>query len=268
MDYEEHDEGDDEMGISSEYVDQLGNSSANLASPAGAGSFRAKTGDGMGGSHHHYQGSGVRAGRKGGITSTNHAGTRYRECLKNHAVGLGGHTLDGCGEFMPAGEDGTLNALKCAACNCHRNFHRKETEESGAAAAAFMHPHSGSEATFSPYYYRTPAGYLHMTRPQLLALPSTSGGAGAHSRGDDQDDISNPSSCGGPPHSQPKSKRFRTKFTQEQKDKMLAFAERVGWRIQKQDEAAVLQFCEQTAVKRHVLKVWMHKNKYTLGKKP
>lgn len=165
MDYEEHDERDDEMGISSEYVDvdQLGNSSANLASPSGAGSFRAKTGDGMGGSHHHYQGSGARAGRKGGNISTNHAGTRYRECLKNHAVGLGGHTLDGCGEFMPAGEDGTLNALKCAACSCHRNFHRKEMEESGAAAAAFMDPHRGAEVHegWKSQYIGSPNGPPH-----------------------------------------------------------------------------------------------------------
>ncbi|CAN0877288.1 Zinc-finger homeodomain protein 4 [Linum grandiflorum] len=27
---------------------------------------------------------------------------------------------------MAAGEEGSLAALKCAACNCHRNFHRKE----------------------------------------------------------------------------------------------------------------------------------------------
>jgi ZF-HD class homeobox domain-containing protein len=63
-------------------------------------------------------------------------------------------------------------------------------------------------------------------------------------------------------------KRFRTKFSQEQKDRMLAFAERVGWRIQKHDEAAVQQFCDEVGVKRHVLKVWMHNNKHTLGKKP
>lgn len=35
---------------------------------------------------------------------------RYRECLKNHAVGIGGHALDGCGEFMPAGEEGILSS--------------------------------------------------------------------------------------------------------------------------------------------------------------
>ncbi|XP_015086489.1 uncharacterized protein LOC107029567 isoform X1 [Solanum pennellii] len=53
---------------------------------------------------------------------------RYRECLKNHAASMGGHALDGCGEFMPSGEEGTPGALKCAACNCHQNFHRKEID--------------------------------------------------------------------------------------------------------------------------------------------
>nr|GLL22145.1 zinc-finger homeodomain protein 2-like [Ipomoea trifida] len=31
---------------------------------------------------------------------------------------------------MPAGEEGSFDGLKCAACNCHRNFHRKEAAES------------------------------------------------------------------------------------------------------------------------------------------
>ncbi|KAJ4964290.1 hypothetical protein NE237_024229 [Protea cynaroides] len=169
---------------------------------------------------------------------------RYRECLKNHAVSIAGHAVDGCGEFMAAGEEGTLDALKCAACNCHRNFHRKETD-----GGSYHHQ-------FNPYY-RTPAGYLTVAphhRP--LALPSTSGG--------EQEDVSNPSGGSGGGGGGMK-KRFRTKFTPEQKNKMLAFAERVGWRIQKHDEAAVQQFCKETCVKRHVLKVWMHNNKHTLG---
>ncbi|KAA8547373.1 hypothetical protein F0562_003763 [Nyssa sinensis] len=56
------------------------------------------------------------------------ASIQYRECLKNHAASMGGHVLDGCGEFMPSGEEGTPGALKCAACDCHRNFHRKEAD--------------------------------------------------------------------------------------------------------------------------------------------
>jgi len=87
----------------------------------------------------------------------------------------------------------------------------------------------------------------------------------------EEEDMSNPSSSGGGfggGSGSGTKKRFRTKFTQEQKDKMLAFAEKLGWRIQKHDEAAVEQFCAETCVKRHVLKVWMHNNKHTLGKKP
>ncbi|XP_044488748.1 zinc-finger homeodomain protein 1-like [Mangifera indica] len=195
---------------------------------------------------------------------------RYRECLKNHAVGMGGHAVDGCGEFIAAGEEGTLDALKCAACNCHRNFHRKENTESstivgplGTGEVYFHHPHGhlhnpSQVPQFSPYY-RSPAGYLHLAaaghhRP--LALPSTSGGGGTHSR-EDQEDMSN---LGGVSR-----KRYRTKFTQEQKDKMLELAEKLGWRIQKHDEEIVQQFCEETGVKRHVLKVWMHNNKHTLA---
>lgn len=80
--------------------------------------------------------------------------------------------------------------------------------------------------------------------------------------------MSNPSSSGGGGGGGSSRKRFRTRFTQEQKDKMLEFAERVGWRIQKQDEGAVEEFCGEIGVRRQVLKVWMHNNKHTLGKKP
>uniref|UniRef100_A0A7N0ULM3 ZF-HD dimerization-type domain-containing protein n=1 Tax=Kalanchoe fedtschenkoi TaxID=63787 RepID=A0A7N0ULM3_KALFE len=186
---------------------------------------------------------------------------RYRECLKNHAVGSGGHALDGCGEFIAAGEDGTLESLTCAACNCHRNFHRKETDGESA-----FHPN----AQFSPYYHRSPPpGFLHMALPpsrRPLALPSR----------EEHDDMSNPSSSGGVggggrgAGSTPgggSKKRFRTKFTAEQKERMMELAERLGWRLQRQDDALVQQFCAENGLSRQVLKVWMHNNKNTLGKK-
>ncbi|KAF8398076.1 hypothetical protein HHK36_017003 [Tetracentron sinense] len=56
---------------------------------------------------------------------------KYKECRKNHAANIGGYAVDGCREFMAAGEEGTSAALKCAACSCHRNFHRRETETDG-----------------------------------------------------------------------------------------------------------------------------------------
>ncbi|KAG2714300.1 hypothetical protein I3843_03G023400 [Carya illinoinensis] len=53
---------------------------------------------------------------------------RYAECQKNHAASIGGYAVDGCREFMASGEEGTAAALTCAACNCHRNDHRREVE--------------------------------------------------------------------------------------------------------------------------------------------
>ncbi|XP_065876763.1 zinc-finger homeodomain protein 2 [Euphorbia lathyris] len=244
-DQEEHEE-EEEMGLPASY-DSLGNSTRvkmtnSEATPGTGGLVQA-------------------------------AKPRYRECLKNHAVGIGGHAVDGCGEFMPAGTEGTLDALKCAACNCHRNFHRKELNDGGGGGEIFFHGHPHPHhlhhhqvPQFAPYY-RTPAGYLHVAPSQQrpLALPSTSGG---QSR-EDQEDVSNPSGGGfGGGGSGSSRKRFRTKFSQDQKDRMLGLAESLGWRIQKHDEAAVQQFCNETGVKRHVLKVWMHNNKHTLGKKP
>lgn len=62
-------------------------------------------------------------------------------------------------------------------------------------------------------------------------------------------------------------KRFRTKFTQDQKEKMYHFAERVGWKMQKRDEEVIQEFCNDVGVDRGVLKVWMHNNKNTFGKR-
>ncbi|CAA2997927.1 zinc-finger homeodomain 2-like [Olea europaea subsp. europaea] len=186
---------------------------------------------------------------------------RYKECLKNHAVGIGGHSVDGCGEFMAAGAEGSMEALICAACNCHRNFHRKEAAESQQQRLLLAHHpqrHFG---------YTSPTGYLHIAaapqqqqpRVAALPLPFTSGG-GIGSRDELEDYYSNPSSSAG-------KKRFRTKFTAEQKEKMLNLAERLGWKMQKEDEELVQQFCNEVGVKRQVLKVWMHNNKQNLGKK-
>lgn len=53
---------------------------------------------------------------------------RYGECQKNHAANIGGYAVDGCREFMASGDEGTAGALACAACGCHRNFHRREVQ--------------------------------------------------------------------------------------------------------------------------------------------
>ncbi|CAN8234772.1 unnamed protein product [Cochlearia groenlandica] len=61
-------------------------------------------------------------------SSSEISNVRYVECQKNHAANIGGYAVDGCREFMAAGNEGTVDALRCAACGCHRNFHRKEVD--------------------------------------------------------------------------------------------------------------------------------------------
>lgn len=250
MDFEDHEEQDDqemEIPMAPPGYDSLGNSASRSTKIGGEGTTSS-------------------AARKSAATTA--TAIKYKECLKNHAVGIGLHAVDGCREFMAAGEEGSIDALKCAACNCHRNFHRKETDGDQNPYQHHIH-----HPQFSPYYRSPPpTGYLHLTpahhqRPLALPAASGGGGGGGHS-GEEGEDVSNPSSSGGGGNGSGSKKRYRTKFTQEQKEKMLDFSEKLGWRIQKHDESAVEQFCVETGVSRQVLKVWMHNNKHTLGKKP
>ncbi|KAG6434645.1 hypothetical protein SASPL_106285 [Salvia splendens] len=160
----------------------------------------------------------------------------YRECLKNHAANVGGNVTDGCGEFMPSGDDGTLEALKCAACSCHRNFHRKDP----SSVAAIVQP---LQLPAPPHWSSA------MVQPVKMAFEESSS------------EELNFNEVAPPPPQFVARKRFRTKFTAEQKGRMLELAEKVGWRIPREDDAEVQRFCAEVGVKRQVFKVWMHNNK-------
>ncbi|XP_047967146.1 zinc-finger homeodomain protein 6-like [Salvia hispanica] len=180
---------------------------------------------------------------------------RYRECLKNHAASMGGHVVDGCGEFMPNGEDGTAEGLRCAACDCHRNFHRKEVDGEVAQPSNL-------------YQFRTPLQNPAHHQPQggFAAAPAIMSFGGDESSSEDL----NMFQSGGSGHAALQlgsKKRFRTKFSQEQKDRMQELAEKLEWRIQKQDEQLVQQLCQETGIKREVFKVWMHNNKQAMKKR-
>ncbi|XP_074565616.1 zinc-finger homeodomain protein 2-like [Curcuma longa] len=189
---------------------------------------------------------------------------KYRECLKNHAASIGGNATDGCGEFMPSGEEGSLEALKCSACGCHRNFHRKETEgEEQPSPSEYLHPLSlrgrkvvGYKGTHlllpGPDHYHQ---FLPRVSPHSMIMPLQQQQQTSES---EEVEVIRPALV--------VKKRVRTKFTAEQKEKMLRFAENAGWRLQKQEESVVQQFCQEIGVKRRVLKVWMHNNKQNLAK--
>ncbi|KZV35490.1 hypothetical protein F511_35871 [Dorcoceras hygrometricum] len=157
---------------------------------------------------------------EGGDNSSNEV---YRECQRNHAASLGSYATDGCGEFTP---DYTTPGghLSCAACGCHRNFHRKVTYG------------------------------LASHRSQVAEIIDYSGGGAER-----QITTTTPYS----PESSNNKKRFRTKFTEDQKEKMLGFAENLGWKLQRKDqeEDEIERFCRGIGISRKVFKVWMHNHK-------
>ncbi|KAG1334472.1 zinc-finger homeodomain protein 9 [Cocos nucifera] len=218
---------------------------------------------------------------------------QYRECLRNHAASLGGHAVDGCCEFMPSpsADPAVPISLTCAACGCHRNFHRRlplgarlrhddtdadddedESSEDDDGERRFRRRRRTSGS--SPPYSSAP----HM----LLALSGGGGGGGGGGCGSggpgSTQTMAAPitASSGGfqavaPPHAAAGAmprKRFRTKFSSEQKERMQEMSERLGWRMQRKDEAVVEEFCRQIGVERGVFKVWMHNNKHTYHGSP
>ncbi|XP_052195056.1 zinc-finger homeodomain protein 6 isoform X2 [Diospyros lotus] len=207
--------------------------------------------------------------------ATSAASIRYRECLKNHAASMGGHVVDGCGEFMPNGEEGTPEALKCAACDCHRSFHRKEVDGDSQPAAASYYPYNPIRNNRSathlapwlppppPQYHRYSRGGGLSASPPAGPVPPLMvafGGGGAHAESSSEDlnmfhSHAGTQAMGQQPAFSPSKKRFRTKFTPEQKDKMQELAERLGWKIQKEDEEEVQRFCAESGVKRRVFKM-------------
>uniref|UniRef100_A0A368UJC4 ZF-HD dimerization-type domain-containing protein n=1 Tax=Glycine max TaxID=3847 RepID=A0A368UJC4_SOYBN len=103
----------------------------------------------------------------------------YKECLKNHAASIGGHALDGCGEFMPSSSTvpSDPRSLKCAACGCHRNFHRREPQENN-----LNNNLKNNNPTFLNCIYSTPSAPAPLshramsqsTSPSLSSSPSHS----------------------------------------------------------------------------------------------
>ncbi|XP_051144738.1 zinc-finger homeodomain protein 10-like [Andrographis paniculata] len=190
--------------------------------------------------------------------------TAYKECMKNHAASIGGHAVDGCGEFMPSpsatASDPT--SLKCAACGCHRNFHRRETGSPRAAITPpfldFRHPPKRFSLSPSPPPNPPPPPPPAAAAPISYAPHALFGLSAEELHQAPVTPTTENPVC---------RKRFRTKFSQEQKQKMHSFSEKNGWKMQKSDESAVAEFCREIGVSKGVLKVWMHNNKNTFGKK-
>ncbi|KAM7259550.1 hypothetical protein ACFE04_015291 [Oxalis oulophora] len=150
---------------------------------------------------------------------------RYGECRRNHAASIGRYATDGCGEFLFShGKDVDVDALLCAACGCHRNFHRKVGDSSPMAAAAFDQPEA------SPLRMMVPPPPI--TKEMME-------------------------------EAERRRRRKRTKFTEEQKGKMMVFAtEKLGWKAQRHDDGKIDDFCKSVGICKRVFKIWLSNNKH------
>ena len=246
------------------------------------------------------------AGSGGGGGADAGGGGKYKECMRNHAAAMGGQAFDGCGEYMASSPD----SLKCAACGCHRSFHRRAAAfappGSSCAPPVFFrppppplalpappgppsppqqhfhhHPHHqhqqqhATAAALQALFPSVPVPPPHLALP-YHAVPNAAVAApppwlvrsGSETPPRQLDDFGVgfvPGSGGGGGSGSFGRKRFRTKFTPEQKERMREFAEKQGWRIQRNDDGALDRFCDEIGVKRQVLKVWMHNHKNQLA---
>ncbi|OQU86730.1 hypothetical protein SORBI_3003G135101 [Sorghum bicolor] len=176
---------------------------------------------------------------------------------------------DGCGEFMPSleADPADPSSLRCATCRCHRNFHRRLAELPRCAVRRRRTTACRPPSTRRPRRSRTRARISTRTarcrryrarrarasKPPAVAPRPPPPPASA--------------SLGPMPPAPPETvvpgaaaarKRFRTKFSPEQKQRMQALSERLGWRLQKRGEALVDECCQEMGV----FKVWMHNNKH------
>lgn len=196
----------------------------------------------------------------------------YGKCNKNHALGSGSVVLDGCGEFMPSFTSSTSHPTNmiCDACGCHRSYHRTDSNHSS--------PHMHDVSQFPPHNHQ-----LHHPRTSLyLGLVANTSGSPSpppvstsyYPQAPHMSLPYNPCLQPYPTNNNPSNfttasgsnhvgkKRFRTKFSKEQKAKMQEFARSIGWKMQKKDEHLILEFCNEIVVTKKVFKVWMqnHRN--------
>ncbi|XP_072971859.1 zinc-finger homeodomain protein 5-like [Typha angustifolia] len=159
----------------------------------------------------------------------------YGECLRNHAAAIGGQAKDGCAQFLAGGG---ADGLLCSACGCHRSFHRPTT------GPPFRLPPTVALLALPafPNYVSLARRAAQQQQAQQQAPPPNRYVAV------DQMEVG-------------RAPRTRARYTEEQKERMRAFAESVGWQMRRENEAALQRMCREIGVPRNMFKVWMHNNK-------
>ncbi|KAL1203619.1 Zinc-finger homeodomain protein 14 [Cardamine amara subsp. amara] len=157
----------------------------------------------------------------------------YGKCMRNHAAKLGSHALDGCLEYsQPATGD------LCAACGCHRSYHRRVEVKS---CAQITHAQLPS---------------MSFRRVKQLARLKWKSAVEKEEEEEDTEETSTDEKT-------TVKRRRKSKFTVEQREAMRDYAAKLGWTLK--DKRGVREeirvFCEGIGVSRYHFKTWVNNNK-------
>ncbi|KAI6677233.1 hypothetical protein NL676_038029 [Syzygium grande] len=167
----------------------------------------------------------------------------YNECLHNHAASLGRYMVDGCNEYSPKN---TSADLLCAACGCHRNYHRKITVCDPDITEASGNYSPGDHNIIAP----KEESFNHEA---VLPMLVTGG------EGDKLKQLVEPAQ-------HERKKRPKSKFTKEQIEEMRAFAEKLGWSTRGRGLVPEISvFCANLGISKVVFTTWLYNNKKHYG---
>ncbi|XVE94128.1 hypothetical protein REPUB_Repub01dG0254700 [Reevesia pubescens] len=170
---------------------------------------------------------------------------RYKECRRNHAVSFGRYAFDGCGEFICCNDD----IFMCVACGCHRSFHRKYPPNNNYNNPTLPPPQPPQRPLLAPLPLASHNGLTGETSLFIRDRNNIDAGSEALSGAEIVEEKNT------------KKRAKRTKLTMEQKNKMMRFADKLGWRPQKHDDAEIQQFCEEAGITKRVFVVWLNNNR-------
>ncbi|CAN4110697.1 unnamed protein product [Withania somnifera] len=193
-------------------------------------------------------------------SNNKHFVVKYFECRHNYAASSMGHVLDGCGEFFPTGPPETPESFICAACHCHRNFHRKmEVEMEDRMELPILSIDHYSHGIPSPTVIVDGSQHPYLERPHHPRQTfNKNKGFAIPAQGTEMD--------GGEIEVDEQSGFKRKRLSDYQKERVLAFAEEVmGWRWTKYNDK-VIPFCDEIGITPSYLKNWMDNNRRKIGK--
>ncbi|KAM3377704.1 zinc-finger homeodomain protein 3 [Capsicum galapagoense] len=206
-------------------------------------------------------------------SNNKHLVVKYLECMHNYAASSMSYIFDGCGEFCPAGAQGTPDFFICAACQCHRSFHRKmevevESEAELPINGTPLATIDGSPAS-PPQQCLARSRQLHhshqtFNRKKVVAMPPQ--GGAKKDKGKGETELANQSSftrrkC----NSTATTSSGRIRLNAYQKKRILTFVKEVmGWRWTKWNNK-VIPFCDEIGITTQFLKNWINYNRRIIG---